>query len=224
MFLVFITFSCEYRLRFNILATPILNRESWTIMSSVQGITVYTIGHSTRTLPEFIGLLVAYKISMVIDVRAFPNSKHNPQFNKEALSTALKDNAIRYVHMPNLGGRRRPQADSINVALENKSFRGYADYMQTKEFAENLLKLVALAKENNIAIMCAEAVPWRCHRSLISDALVARHINVCHILNVQNYTNHELTATAHIDGTRVTYPLFTKEKSQRKLADFGMSQ
>ncbi len=191
-------------------------------MSGVQELTVYTVGHSTRTLSEFVGLMITYDVLMVIDVRALPHSKHNPQFNKETLHEALKDKSIKYIHMPDLGGLRRPQADSVNMALENKSFRGYADYMQTKEFTENLLKLLVLAKENCVAIMCAEAVPWRCHRSLISDALVARHIKVRHILNVQNYTNHELNPIAHIEGTKVTYPLFTKEKPQRTLTDFGM--
>jgi len=219
---MFITFSCSVGgWRFNIFAMLIAASGAQGIMNGAQELTVYTVGHSTRPLPEFIGLLVAYQISMIIDVRAFPNSKHNPQFNKESLSEALKERGIKYLHLPDLGGLRRPQANSINMALENKSFRGYADYMQTKEFTENLLKLVALAKDNCIAIMCAEAVPWRCHRSLISDALVARHIKVRHILNVENYTNHELTSVARVDGTKVTYPLFTKEKPQKTLTDFG---
>ena len=190
-------------------------------MSGGQELVVYTVGHSTRTLPEFIGLMMTYKISIIIDVRSFPHSKLNPQFNKENLSEVLRNKEIKYIHLPELGGLRRPQADSINMALENKSFRGYADYMQTKEFTENLLRIVALAKENCLALMCAEAVPWRCHRSLISDALAARRINVRHILNVQNYTSHEISPMAQVEGTKVTYPLFTKEKPQKSLTDFS---
>jgi uncharacterized protein (DUF488 family) len=199
------------------------NIAGMSIVSDVHELTIYTVGHSTRTLPEFINLMVAYKITLVIDVRAYPNSKHNPQFNKETFMNSLKENNIKYIHMPALGGLRRPHADSINIALENKSFRGYADYMQTKEYNENLLNLLVLAKENCTAIMCAEAVPWRCHRSLISDSLVARHIKVYHILNQQNFTTHELNPIAKIEGTKVTYPLFTKEKPQKTLADFGSS-
>jgi uncharacterized protein (DUF488 family) len=171
-------------------------------------------------LSEFVALLTAYDVGMVVDVRAVPHSKHNPQFNKETLPSSLKAAGIRYVHMPELGGLRRPKADSVNLALE-KSFRGYADYMQTKEFAENLLLLVALIQENHLAVMCAEAAPWRCHRSLLSDALLARGITVKHILTETSSTNHELTPLAHLEGTKVTYPLFAKEKPQKTLFDFG---
>jgi uncharacterized protein (DUF488 family) len=184
-------------------------------------LSVFSVGHSTRSLEEFVSLLKAYKGTMVVDVRTVPRSRHNPQFNKETLPDSLKTAGIRYIHMPELGGLRRPKADSTNLAWENKSFRGYADYMQTKEFAENLLKLVALIQENCLAVMCAEAVPWRCHRSLLSDAFVARHIKVKHILTETSTTNHELTPFANMDGTRVTYPLFVKEKPQKTLSDFG---
>jgi uncharacterized protein (DUF488 family) len=193
-------------------------------MSSAQELIVYTLGHSTRTLVEFIVLVKAYGISLIIDVRTVPHSRHNPQFNKEPLATSLKAQGTKYLHMPGLGGLRRPQADSINKAWENKSFRGYADYMQTKEFTENLLKLAVLAKENALAIMCAEAVPWRCHRYLLADALLARRIKVKHILNINNHTNHELTPFAQVDSGKVTYPLFITEKPQRTLSDFGVSQ
>jgi uncharacterized protein (DUF488 family) len=182
---------------------------------------VFTIGHSTRSIDEFIALLKAYGIAMVVDVRTVPRSRHNPQFNKETLPDSLKTQGTKYVHLPELGGLRRPKPDSVNLAWENKSFRGYADYMQTKEFAENLLKLVALIQENCLALMCAEAVPWRCHRSLLADALVARNIKVTHILTETASTNHELTPFAHVEGSKVTYPLFLKEKSQRTLTDFG---
>jgi uncharacterized protein (DUF488 family) len=182
---------------------------------------VFSVGHSTRSLEEFVSLLKAYTVSMVVDVRTVPRSRHNPQFNKETLPDSLKTAGIRYIHMPELGGLRRPKADSPNLAWKNKSFRGYADYMQTKEFAENLLKLVALIQENCLAVMCAEAVPWRCHRSLLSDALVARHIKVQHILTETSTNNHELTPFAKVEGTKVTYPLFVKEKPQKTLSDFG---
>jgi len=193
-------------------------------LASESELTVYTVGHSTRSLNEFISLLKAYKVTMVIDVRTVPRSRHNPQFNKETFPDNLKTAGVKYVHMPELGGLRRAQASSPNLAWKNKSFRGYADYMQTKEFTENLLKLVTLARENCLAIMCAEAVPWRCHRNLISDALVARRMKVKHILTETSQTSHELTPFAHLEGSKITYPLFVKEKPQRTLADFAAQQ
>jgi uncharacterized protein (DUF488 family) len=182
---------------------------------------VLTIGHSIRTLDEFIGLLKTYNVTLVVDVRTFPRSRHNPQFNKETLPDKLKPASIKYIHMPDIGGLRRPKVDSVNLAWRNSSFRGYADYMQTKEFTENLLKLIALARENCLAIMCAEALPWRCHRSLISDALVVRHIKVEHIISTTSCINHQLNEMAQVEGTKITYPLFTKETPQRTLGDFG---
>jgi len=182
---------------------------------------VFTVGHSTRSFEEFVSLLKAYKVEMVVDVRTVPRSRHNPQFNKETLPDSLKTASIKYIHMPELGGLRRPKPDSSNMAWQNKSFRGYADYMQTKEFSENLLSLVALVQQNCVAIMCAEAVPWRCHRSLLADALLVRGIKVINILTETGCTNHELTPFAHVEGTTVTYPLFVKEKPQRTLSDFG---
>ena len=125
--------------------------------------------------------------------------------------------------MPDIGGLRRPKHDSVNLAWKNSGFRGYADYMQTKEFTDNLLKIVALARENCLALMCAEALPWRCHRSLISDALVARHVKVEHILSATSCIRHELNEMAHVEGTKITYPLFTKDTPQRTLGDFGTS-
>jgi uncharacterized protein (DUF488 family) len=183
-------------------------------------LTIFTIGHSTRTPQEFIDLLAAYKIRMVVDVRSYPHSRHNPQFNKDPLAETLQTHGVKYLHMPELGGMRRPNLDSVNLAWKNKTFRGYADYMQTREFVENLLKLIALAKGNCLAVMCAEAVPWRCHRNLLSDALVVRKIRVKHILTATSYTNHELNPSAHVEGTAITYPLFHKEKPQRTLTDF----
>jgi len=182
---------------------------------------VYTIGHSTRTLDEFVGLLKTYGVTLVVDVRTVPRSRHNPQFNKETLPNSLKPSGIKYIHMPEIGGLRRPKHDSVNLAWKNLGFRGYADYMQTKEFTENLLKIIALARENRLALMCAEALPWRCHRSLISDALVVRHLKVEHIIGESSCLNHELSEMARVEGNQITYPLFTKETPQRTLGDFG---
>ncbi len=190
-------------------------------MAKESGLTVFTIGHSTRTLDEFIGLLKTYAVSLVVDVRTVPRSRHNPQFNKETLPASLKPSGIKYIHMPEIGGLRRPKHDSINLAWKNTGFRGYADYMQTKEFTDNLLKIMALARENCLALMCAEALPWRCHRSLISDALVVRHIKVQHIITATSLINHDLSELAQVEGTKITYPLYTKETPQRTLGDFG---
>jgi len=192
-------------------------------LSEPNELVVYTIGHSTRSLEEFINILNSFKINLVVDVRTVPHSKHNPQFNKNSLSENLKTKAIKYILLPELGGLRRPRENSVNLALKNKSFQGYADYMQTKEFSENLLKLIALARENQIVIMCAEAVPWRCHRTLLSDALSIRKFKVKHILNDNNYINHEINPLAQIEGTKISYTLFFKEKPQRSLSDFGIS-
>jgi uncharacterized protein (DUF488 family) len=190
-------------------------------LSERQELTIYTVGHSTRSIDEFIEILNAYNITLLVDVRTVPRSRHNPQFNKENLLNTLKPYGIKYLPMPDIGGLRHPKKDSINLALENSGFRGYADYMQTKEFAENLLKLVVLAKENCLAVMCAEALPWRCHRNLISDALVARHVKVLHIISKNDTVTHQLNELAHVEGTKVTYPLFSKETPQRTLGDFG---
>jgi uncharacterized protein (DUF488 family) len=122
--------------------------------------------------------------------------------------------------MPEIGGLRHPKRDSINLAWENSGFRGYADYMQTQEFTDNLLKIVALARENCLALMCAEALPWRCHRNLLSDALVVHHVKVEHIIGKDSTINHQLTEFAQIEGTKITYPLYTKETPQRTLGDF----
>ena len=184
-------------------------------------LTILTIGHSTRTFPEFVEMLKANHVTLVVDVRSVPRSRHNPQFNKETLPNALKLDGVNYVHMPEIGGLRRPKPDSVNTAWRNKSFRGYADYMQTKEFTENLLNLMALARENCVAVMCAEALPWRCHRSLIADALVVRNVRVKHIISKDSSINHTLTEWAHVEGTKITYPLFTKETPQTTLGDFG---
>ena len=166
-------------------------------------------------------LLKTYFVTLVVDVRTVPRSRHNPQFNKETLLSSLKPSGIKYVHMPEIGGLRRPKHDSINLAWKNMGFRGYADYMQTKEFTDNLLKINALARENTLALMCAEALPWRCHRSLISDALVVRHTKVLHIISATSLISHKISETAQVEGTKITYPLYRKETPQRTLGDFG---
>jgi uncharacterized protein (DUF488 family) len=168
-----------------------------------------------------VGLLEIYGVTLLIDVRSVPRSRHNPQFNKETLPNSLKHYGIRYIHMPEIGGLRRPKHESINLALENSGFRGYADYMQTQEFTDSLLRIVSLARENRLILMCAEALPWRCHRSLISDALVVRHIKVEHIISKDGLLNHELNEAAHVEGTKITYPLYTQETSQKTLGDFS---
>ena len=167
---------------------------------------VLTIGHSTRTLEEFVGLLHAHAVSRVVDVRTVPRSRHNPQFNKDSLPDSLGKAGLRYVHLPGLGGLRHAQRDSINACWRNASFRGYADYMQTLEFAENLKELIAMARKERLAIMCAEAVPWRCHRSLIGDALTVRGIRTEDIMSMTQCRLHTLTPFAKVRDTTVTYP------------------
>ena len=167
---------------------------------------VMTIGHSTRTLKEFIGLLQAHAVSLVADVRTIPRSRHNPQFNKDSLPGELKKAGLGYVHLPGLGGLRHAKLNSLNVGWRNASFRGYADYMQTPEFETSLEELIQLAKQKQIAIMCAEAVPWRCHRSLIADALLVRRIRTEDIMSPTRRQVHTLTPFAKVRGTTITYP------------------
>lgn len=168
--------------------------------------TLYTIGHSTHAIDEFLGMLRAYSIDVLVDVRTVPKSRHNPQFVQESLNASLASTGIEYRHMKSLGGLRRATADSINTGWRNASFRGYADYMQTPEFARALDELIGLARSARVAIMCAEAVPWRCHRSLIADALLTRGVRVIDIMSAKQSKAHELTPFAHIDGTAITYP------------------
>jgi uncharacterized protein (DUF488 family) len=151
-------------------------------------------------------LLKAHGVEMLLDVRTVPRSRHNPQFNRETLAESLQAAGIEYRHMAALGGLRHPRADSRNTGWRNASFRGYADYMQTAEFARALDELVGLAEEHRVAVMCAEAVPWRCHRSMIADALAARGVTVEHILTPTRRDAHVLTSFAQVEGTRVTYP------------------
>ena len=167
---------------------------------------LWTIGHSTRKIDHFISLLEENGIKLVVDVRSFPGSKRNPQFNKEALSDSLGQNGIRYEHFPELGGRRKPSPDSRNTAWRNASFRGYADYMETEEFGKGVKRLVDLANESGpTVIMCAEAVWWRCHRSLISDYLKVRGIEVIHIIDANKTEPHPYTSATQIVNGELSY-------------------
>jgi uncharacterized protein (DUF488 family) len=167
---------------------------------------VFTIGHSTRTLADFISILKEFNIKKVIDVRTIPKSRHNPQFNKEHLKKALHKKGISYTQMPDLGGLRHTTKDSINTGWHNSSFRGFADYMQTEQFHTAIEKLGKLAQKKPLVIMCAEAVPWRCHRSLIGDALLVRHYDVEDIYNHGTIKPHTLTSFARVRGKHITYP------------------
>jgi uncharacterized protein (DUF488 family) len=167
---------------------------------------VYTIGHSTRSLDDFIALVRENGITQLIDIRTIPKSRHNPQFNKEVLSRALRNRRIGYRHMKGLGGLRHAKKDSINMAWQNVSFRGFADYMQTDAFEKNLKKLMHYARKKQTAIMCAEAVPWRCHRSLIGDALLIHGFDVENIMSHTKTEKHVLTAWAQVRGDKIWYP------------------
>lgn len=167
---------------------------------------IFTIGHSTRSLEEFLEILKKYKITELIDIRTIPKSRHNLQFNHDNLAHYLRNHHIGYRHQKNLGGLRHTHADSINTAWRNASFRGYADYMQTPEFNEGLKELMHTAHEKTVVIMCAEAVPWRCHRSLIGDALLIQGFEVQDIYSLSSAKPHKLTPWAVVRGTSITYP------------------
>src|SRR3954452_21696878 len=167
---------------------------------------IFTIGHSTRPIEIFVRLLKAHGVQRVIDVRTIPRSRHNPQFNRDQLSTALHRVRIHYKHMAGLGGLRHARSDSVNTGWRNASFRGYADYMQTQEFEDSLRQCIDLATRERVVLMCAEAVPWRCHRSLIADALLARGIDAGEITSRIRTRPHSLTPFARVKGTHVTYP------------------
>jgi uncharacterized protein (DUF488 family) len=175
---------------------------------------VFTIGHSTRPIEEFVRMLRAHGVKRLVDVRTVPGSRHNPQFGSQALQASLAYAGIDYLHMKALGGLRKPRADSINTGWKNASFRGYADYMETEDFDLGLEELIEMAREERTAIMCAEAVPWRCHRSLIADALVARGISVDHIMSETRRDPHRVTSFAKRTGLRIIYPA---EESQGTL-------
>jgi len=168
---------------------------------------IYTIGHSTRTFDGLVEALRSFGVRALVDIRTVPRSRHVPQFNADSLRRTLPNRRIRYRHMKALGGLRKPRADSTNTAWRNASFRGFADYMETPEFAEALDALRTLARgAGPVAIMCAEAVPWRCHRSLVADALVAHGDEIVDIMAPGTGRPHKLTPWAHVEGTRVTYP------------------
>jgi uncharacterized protein (DUF488 family) len=167
---------------------------------------IFTLGHSTLPLKEFIALLRAYGIECLADIRTVPRSRHNPQFNADTLGDALREHGIAYTPLSALGGLRHPRKDSPNAGWRNDGFRGFADYMQTGAFARGLEELIALGQERRTAIMCAEAVPWRCHRSLVADALTVRGIPAVEILSITNSREHKLTPFARVEGTAITYP------------------
>ncbi len=167
---------------------------------------VFTVGHSTRSFEELVALLRAHGVKRLVDVRRIPRSRHNPQFNRETLSKALHHRHLNYRHMKALSGLRHASPDSINTGLRNASFRGFADYMQTPAFQEAMERLIEMATQQPTAIMCAEAVPWRCHRSLIADALIARGYEVRDIMSAASARPHILNPMARVHGPQVTYP------------------
>jgi uncharacterized protein (DUF488 family) len=169
-------------------------------------LTIYTIGHSTRSIDEFVELLKTYSVTQLVDIRSVPGSRHNPQYSQKAFKESLESRDISYTYMKRLGGWRRGPSDDKNAAWRNKSFRSYADYMQTDDFAEGINALIDSSKNASTAIMCAEAVPWRCHRSLVGDALVVRGIEVRDIMSEKNSPEHTLTSFAKVNGTNITYP------------------
>jgi uncharacterized protein (DUF488 family) len=167
---------------------------------------ILTIGHSTRPIEEFAALLKLNQVTLLVDIRTIPKSRHNPQYWGTALRKSLKRLGIGYAHIPELGGLRKPVPGSVNSGWRNRSFRGYADYMQTLPFRAALKHLVELAARERIAIMCAEAVPWRCHRNLVADALTVRGLRVEHIMNEKRTSPHKVTSWAQVRGGKITYP------------------
>jgi hypothetical protein len=180
---------------------------------------VFTVGHSTRTQDDFIALLKAHGVKQLVDVRTIPRSRHNPQFNSDSIASALHSAGIAYLHLKALGGLRHPRPDSLNTAWRNAGFRGFADYMQSADFAEGLRKLMEIAQTTQTAIMCAEAVPWRCHRSLIADALLVHGCGVEEIESLKRTRPHALTPWACVQGKQITYPaaeLAAQEKPKKE--------
>jgi hypothetical protein len=167
---------------------------------------ILTVGHSTRAIDDFVELLRQHGVERLVDIRTIPRSRRNPQFNSEALAKSLRRQDIDYAHIKELGGLRHTRRDSINTGWRNASFRGYADYMQTEEFQEAVGRLLQLCAEKRCAVMCAEAVPWRCHRSLLADALTTRGIVVAHIVSGSRSEVHSITPFARVEDGRVTYP------------------
>jgi uncharacterized protein (DUF488 family) len=182
--------------------------------SSTKPLIIFTIGHSTHPIDHFVELLHANGVKQLVDIRTIPKSRRNPQFNSDALAVSLSEAHIRYVHRKELGGLRHPRKDSINRGWRNESFRGYADYMQTEEFAAALARAIDLAEQLPTALMCAEAVPWRCHRSLVADALSVRGIRVLEIVGTTKPKEHALAPFARVRGIQTPYPA-----DQRSLLD-----
>jgi uncharacterized protein (DUF488 family) len=180
-------------------------------------ITVLTLGHSTRTIEEFLTILKAHRVELLVDVRSIPKSRRVPQFNSDALAASLCEQGIEYVHLKSLNGRRHAKKDSINTGWRNASFRGYADYMATDEFRNGVEGLMQLASAKRTAIMCAEAVPWRCHRSLIGDALLIRGLNVQDIMSATSVRSHEMTPFAQVNGSQISYPADNEVSRQANL-------
>ncbi len=168
---------------------------------------IYTIGHSTHPIDEFISMLKDFHVHKLIDVRSIPKSGFNPQYNQEALAKSLAKEKINYEHMSDLGGLRHAKKDSVNLGWRNASFRGYADYMQTESFENSLQELIKMAQRKTVAIMCAEAVPWRCHRSLIADALLLHGLDVRDIMGVQKESVHKMNPMAKTESGRIYYPI-----------------
>src|SRR5262245_53469823 len=169
-------------------------------------LTVCTVGHSTRSLHELAVLVLAHGVAAIADVRSLPRSRRHPQFNRESMPEALSAYPLAYTHLPGLGGLRRPRPDSPNTAWDHAGFRGYADHMQTPVFERSLEALIDLTRQSRVAVMCAEKVPWRCHRALLADALTVRGIRVEHILTETRRDLHALHPAARADGVRLTYP------------------
>jgi len=172
---------------------------------------VLTIGHSTRPIEEFLEMLKSHGVQQVVDVRTIPRSSHNPQFNQETLASSLRASKIEYLHIKALGGLRKARPDSVNEGWRNLSFRGFADYMQTADFLRGMEQLLQAALSAKVALMCAEALPWRCHRSLIADALLVRGVPVQHIMTKDLLHKHELTPWAKVDRESITYPKPVKD-------------
>lgn len=167
--------------------------------------TLYTIGHSTRTIEEFLELLKSFDIKMLADIRRLPGSRKFPQFDQDNLKRSLEENGIEYIYREDLGGRRKPSASSVNTVWRNKSFQAYADYMETKAFANGAAELADIATQKTTAIMCSEAVWWRCHRSMVSDYFKAKGWEVLHIMALGKVTEHPYTAPARVVGEQVFY-------------------
>lgn len=176
--------------------------------------TVYTIGHSTHPIEEFIEMLEANGVKQLVDIRTVPGSRHNPQYGQKALEKSMEEAGIRYVYLKSLGGLRPKVKNSVNMGWRNESFRNYADYMQTDEFKEGVEELIRLAKKKTTVIMCAEAVPWRCHRSLVGDALLVRDVKVLDIMSKTKTTPHKMIPFAVTDGTKITYPKDDRDEKE----------